>query len=199
MKRLILFLALFGSVFSLNAEPQEPGIYAKLFTNKGVILAKIEYQKVPVIAENFVRLAEGGTQWRIPNTEKWVTRPLYQDIRFHRVVDDFVIQTGDPTGTGYGGPGFYVRDQFHPKLLHKGAGVLSMANHGPGTNGSQFFITLNEAPWLDGKHAVFGAVIEGLEVVKKIKQGDRLQKVEILRIGPEAQKFAQGITQRETP
>lgn len=197
MKRLLLALALLCAAWPLAAEPTQPGVYAKLYTNKGVITARIEYQKVPVIAENFVRLAEGSVEWRIPNTENWVTKPLYRDIPFHRVVEKFVVQTGDPTGTGYGGPGFYLRDQFHPKLLHDKAGILSMANHGPGTNGSQFFITLNEAPWLDGKHSVFGEVVEGLDVVFQIKQGDRLEKVEILRIGPEAKEFAQGVKQRE--
>ncbi|MDT8447971.1 MAG: peptidylprolyl isomerase [bacterium] len=193
MKRWFLMIGLICLALPALAAELPAGLYAKIHTNKGVVTAKLYFQEVPSIVENFVRLAEGTIKWRVPNTEDWVTRPLYQDIPFHRVVDDFVVQTGDPTGTGYGGPGFYIPDEFNPKLVHNGAGVLSMANHGPGTNGSQFFITLNQAPWLDGKHAVFGQVVDGLPVVFKIKQGDRLVKIEILRQGPSATQFAAGM------
>ena len=110
-----------------------------------------------------------------------------------------MIQTGDPTGTGLGGPGYYFPDQFSPKHLHAGPGVLSMANHGPATNGSQFFITHIATPWLDGKHSVFGQVTEGINVVNQIEQGDRLLSVKILRVGPKAEAFASGKVASELP
>jgi peptidyl-prolyl cis-trans isomerase A (cyclophilin A) len=117
---------------------------------------------------NFVGLATGETEWTDPETGEVRDDPLYDDVIFHRVIDDFMIQGGDPTGTGRGGPGYTFDDEFHPDLSHDRAGVLSMANRGPDTNGSQFFITLGPQPHLDGRHAVFGTVVEGMDVVEEI-------------------------------
>jgi len=166
------------------------GLFAEIKTSRGVIEAELFYKEVPSIVENFVRLSEGTLKWRIPNTKTWVTKPLYHHIPFHRVIKDFMIQTGDPTGTGYGGPGFYIPDEFSPNLLHNQPGRLSMANHGPGTNGSQFFITHVPTPWLDGKHSVYGQVIKGQDIVNAIQKGDYLESITIRRVGKRAEKFA---------
>ena len=125
-------------------------------------------QEAPKTVENFVGLAEGTKQWTDPRTNEKVTRPYYDGVIFHRVIDGFMLQSGDPLGQGIGGPGFAFADEFHPKLRHGKAGVLSMANRGPNTNGGQFFITLGPTPHLDDRHSVFGEVVEGLDVVQKI-------------------------------
>ena len=125
-------------------------------------------QEAPKTVENFVGLAEGTKQWTDPRTNEKVTRPYYDGVIFHRVIDGFMIQSGDPLGQGIGGPGFAFADEFHPKLRHGKAGVLSMANRGPNTNGGQFFITLGPTPHLDDRHSVFGEVVEGLDVIQKI-------------------------------
>lgn len=161
------------------------GIYAKIHTNKGDILLSLEYEKTPVTVANFVGLAEGT----IPNSSKGAGEPYYDGLKFHRVIADFMIQGGDPTGTGAGGPGYRFDDEFHPSLRHDGPGVLSMANAGPGTNGSQFFITHVSTPWLNDKHTVFGHVVEGQDVVNAIAQGDKMERVEIIRVGEDAEKF----------
>jgi len=128
---------------------------------------------------NFTGLAEGSKEWTDPRSGRKVTQPYFDGTVFHRVIDGFMIQGGDPLGQGTGGPGFTFADEFHPKLRHSKAGMLSMANRGPNTNGGQFFITLAATPWLDDKHSVFGEVVEGMDVVKKIgstatsKPGDR--------------------------
>lgn len=137
---------------------------AVIETNRGKIEIALEPEKTPVTTANFVNLAQHG---------------FYNGITFHRVIPDFMIQGGDPTGTGAGGPGYRFEDEFDPSLKHTGPGVLSMANAGPGTNGSQFFITHVATPWLDGKHSVFGRVISGQEVVDSIKQGDKIEKITI--------------------
>jgi len=177
-------LAFSGSLFA------KEGLFAEIKTSKGTIVAELFFKEVPSIVGNFVGLAEGTKKWRIPNTKDWVNKSIYANIPFHRVIKDFMIQTGDPTGTGYGGPGFYVPDEFSPYLLHDKAGRLSMANHGEGTNGSQFFITHKATPWLDGKHSVFGQVIQGQDIVNAIQQGDLLQSITIKRVGEKAEKFA---------
>lgn len=161
------------------------GIYAKITTEKGSILIELTYKQTPATVGNFVALAEGNLE----NSARPQGKPYYDGLQFHRVIADFMIQGGDPTGTGSGGPGYNFDDEFHPELKHDRAGVLSMANAGPGTNGSQFFITHVETPWLDNNHTVFGYVVEGQEVVNAIDQGDVMQKVEIIRQGEDAQKW----------
>ncbi|MCL6220625.1 peptidylprolyl isomerase [Zunongwangia pacifica] len=161
------------------------GIYAKFHTTKGEILVALEYEKAPGTVGNFVGLAEGNLE----NEAKAQGTPYYDGLKFHRVIPDFMIQGGDPQGTGSGGPGYKFDDEIHPDLKHDAPGKLSMANAGPGTNGSQFFITHVETPWLDGKHTVFGSVVEGQEVVDSIAQGDKIEKLEIIREGEEAKNW----------
>ncbi|MBX2979208.1 MAG: peptidylprolyl isomerase [Flavobacteriales bacterium] len=166
-------------------ENTNEGIFAKIKTNKGTITIQLEYEKAPMTVANFVALAEG----KHANTAKPAGQPYYDGIVFHRVIADFMIQGGDPTGTGQGGPGYAFPDEIHPDLKHNRAGTLSMANAGPYTNGSQFFITHKDTPWLDGRHAVFGYVTQGQEVVNAIQQGDRMESVTIERIGKAAQAW----------
>ncbi|WPY99337.1 peptidylprolyl isomerase [Christiangramia sp. OXR-203] len=161
------------------------GLYAKFHTSKGEILAELEFQKTPGTVGNFVGLAEG----KIENDPKDKGVPYYDGLKFHRVIPDFMIQGGDPQGTGAGGPGYNFDDEIHADLRHDAPGKLSMANAGPGTNGSQFFITHVETPWLDGKHTVFGSVVEGQDVVNEIQQNDTIEKLEIVRVGAEAEGF----------
>jgi peptidyl-prolyl cis-trans isomerase A (cyclophilin A) len=163
----------------------ENGIYAKFHTNKGNILVKLTHDKTPGTVGNFVALAEG----QLENKVKPMGTAYYDGLKFHRVIADFMVQGGCPQGTGVGGPGYQFDDEFHPDLKHNGPGVLSMANAGPGTNGSQFFITHVETSWLDNKHTVFGHVVEGQEVVDAIAQDDKMEKVEIIRVGAEAEKW----------
>jgi peptidyl-prolyl cis-trans isomerase A (cyclophilin A) len=152
---------------------------AHFTTSEGSFTIRLFDQEVPNTVANFVGLAEGTKEWTDPRSGQKVKRPYYDGLVFHRVIENFMIQGGDPLGTGTGGPGYKFGDEFHPKLRHTKAGILSMANAGPHTNGSQFFITLAATPWLDNKHSVFGEVVEGLDVVQKIgntattKPGDR--------------------------
>ena len=163
----------------------QDGIYANITTEKGTIKIKLTHDKTPGTVGNFVALAEGDLE----NGAKPQGTPYYDGLKFHRVIPDFMIQAGDPQGTGAGGPGYNFDDEFHPELKHSGPGVLSMANAGPGTNGSQFFITHVETPWLDNKHTVFGHVVEGQDVVDSVAQGDTLQEVAIERVGEEAKNW----------
>ncbi len=158
------------------------GLYAKMETTRGTIILYLEHEKAPLTVANFVGLVEGSI-------DSSKDGPYYDNLTFHRVVEEFMIQTGDPTGTGSGGPGYSFPDEFHPDLRHTGPGTLSMANRGPNTNGGQVFITHVATPWLDGRHAVFGHVVEGMDVVNAIEQGDKIFKVTILRIGRSAEGF----------
>jgi peptidyl-prolyl cis-trans isomerase A (cyclophilin A) len=142
---------------------------ATLHTNHGDITVELFAERAPRTVENFVGLATGEKEWTDPETgETKQGEPLYDDVLFHRVIEGFMVQGGDPTGTGRGGPGYTFDDEFHDELTHDGPGVLSMANSGPNTNGSQFFITLAAQPHLDGRHAVFGEVVDGMDVVEEI-------------------------------
>jgi peptidyl-prolyl cis-trans isomerase A (cyclophilin A) len=161
------------------------GVYAEMNTNKGTILLFLEHEKTPLTVANFVGLAEG----KLPNKAKPVGTPYYDGLTFHRVIPDFMIQGGDPGGDGRGGPGYRFKDEFDNSLTHKGPGILSMANAGPASNGSQFFITHIATPWLDGKHTVFGRVIDGQSVVDAIQQGDKIDTLTIVRNGAGAQSY----------
>ncbi|WP_291136841.1 peptidylprolyl isomerase [Flavobacterium sp. UBA7663] len=163
----------------------ENGIYAKFNTAKGAILVKLTHDLTPGTVGNFVGLAEG----QLENSARPMGKPYYDGLKFHRVIPDFMIQGGCPQGQGTGGPGYNFDDEFHPNLKHDKPGVLSMANAGPGTNGSQFFITHVPTNWLDGKHTVFGHVIEGQDVVDAVAGDDALESIEIIRVGEEAQKW----------
>ena len=163
----------------------ENGMYAKINTTKGDILIKLEHEKTPLTVANFVALAEGDME----NNHKGEGEGYYDGLKFHRVIADFMIQGGCPEGTGGGDPGYKFADEFHPELKHDKGGILSMANAGPGTNGSQFFITHKETPWLDGKHSVFGHVVEGMDVVNTIEQDDIMNTITIIREGDEAKQF----------
>lgn len=163
----------------------ENGIYAKFNTSKGSILVKLTHDLTPGTVGNFVALAEGNMENKVkPQGQKF-----YDGLTFHRVIPDFMIQGGCPKGTGTGDPGYKFDDEFHPSLKHDRPGVLAMANSGPASNGSQFYITHVPTSWLDGKHTVFGHVIEGQDIVDAVAQGDALENVEIIRVGEEAEKF----------
>lgn len=179
----VLFFLLTGIAFAAQGDDAlGDGLFARITTNRGDIVVRLEYEKTPLTVCNFVALAEG----------KMTTagnKPYYNGLTFHRVIENFMIQGGDPQGTGSGGPGYRFPDEFDASLRHTGPGILSMANAGPGTNGSQFFITHVETPWLDGKHTVFGKVVEGQNVVNAIRQGDRMQTITIIRNGAAARAF----------
>lgn len=163
----------------------QDGIYAKFNTSKGAITVKLTHDKTPGTVGNLVALAEGSLE----NNVKPQGTPYYDGLKFHRVIPDFMIQGGCPLGTGTGDGGYKFDDEFHPDLTHNGPGVLSMANAGPGTNGTQFFITHIATPWLDNKHTVFGHVVEGQDIVDVIAQGDTLDTLEILRVGAAAEAW----------
>jgi peptidyl-prolyl cis-trans isomerase A (cyclophilin A) len=202
MKKAILFLAAFSLISASGMaqgkgkqklskmdkeflSKQADGMYAKFETKKGDIYTVLEFKKTPMTVANFVGLAEG----QIKNTAKAEGTPYYDGLKFHRVIPQFMIQGGCPQGNGTAGPGYVFVDEIDTSLKHTGPGILSMANAGPGTNGSQFFITHVATPWLDGKHTVFGHVISGQNVVDAIVGNDTLMKLTILRKGKEAEAF----------
>lgn len=162
------------------------GLYAKFDTEKGEIICLLEYEKTPLTVTNFVALAEGTKDL---GGAKATGQRFYDGLKFHRVIPEFMIQGGCPLGTGTGGPGYTFPDEIDPSLKHTGPGILSMANAGPGTNGSQFFITHVATPWLDGKHTVFGHVVSGQDIVNKIEGNDLINSVEIIRVGEAAENF----------
>ncbi|MEJ2585281.1 MAG: peptidylprolyl isomerase [Robiginitalea sp.] len=173
------------------------GLYAEMKTSKGDMIIRLEKEKTPVTVANFVSLAEGNNPFV---SDQYKGKPYYNGLIFHRVIPDFMIQGGDPTGTGSGSPGYRFKDEIDPSLTHSGKGILSMANSGPKTNGSQFFITHKETPWLNGRHTVFGQVVVGLDVIDSIAQvptgpQDRpldsvvMEEVKIVRRGKAAKDF----------
>lgn len=195
-KILVLTAALMVSILSscnsqnsvtVNGEKMKlkDGVYANIHTAKGDILLRLNHERTPMTVGNFVGLAEG----KIKNTAKAEGVAFYDSLKFHRVIPNFMIQGGDPQGTGGGNPGYRFPDEFDPSLKHDSAGVLSMANSGPGTNGSQFFITHSPQPHLNGDHTVFGKVVVGQDVVNKIANNDLMEKVEIIRVGDAAMAF----------
>lgn len=170
------------AVISCSGPKLADGLYAQLDTAKGQVIISLEYKKAPLTVTNFVGLAEGTLG---PAKGK----PYYDGLTFHRVVKDFVVQSGDPTGTGGGGPGYTIPDEIAPDLKHDAPGVVAMANRGPNTNGSQFYITTVAAPWLDGHYSIFGHVVQGMDIVTTIVQGDVVKHLKILRVGTEAKAF----------
>jgi len=166
----LLLVILTAIVIFANIEftLSEPGVYAFLETSHGEIICKLFHEKAPITVANFVNLAEGKQKYLDIKTKKVITGNFFDNLTFHRVIPDFMIQGGDPTGTGRGGPGYYFKDEFNPDLKFDVPGRLAMANAGPNTNGSQFFITLKATPWLDNRHTIFGQVVKGQKVVDKI-------------------------------
>ncbi len=228
MRNFIAFmsLGLFILALSPSVEPQEssekktedktsqlpPGTYAVFDTSLGTIIGRLFTDKAPKTTANFIGLAEGTKEWKDPATGQWIKRPFYNGLSFHRVIPGFMIQGGCPLGNGRGGPGYKFDDEFHPDLLHNKPGILSMANAGPNTNGSQFFITEAPTPHLNPKlaggvkrgHAVFGEVVGGLDVVKKIARVERdsndkplkpvvIKKLTIKRIAPVPGESREGV------
>lgn len=190
MKKSVLFtLAIIASLYSCKKETNNlpDGLYAKIETNKGEIIVQLDYDKAPLTVANFITLTEGTNEF--VTNEKIKNRPFYDGLKFHRVIENFMIQGGDPLGTGSGDAGYKFKDEITDAHFDKG-GVLAMANNGPATNSSQFFITHIETPWLDGKHTIFGHVVgNGMEAVNKILQDDYMSKVTIIRNGDAAKKF----------
>jgi cyclophilin family peptidyl-prolyl cis-trans isomerase len=190
LKKIIILLSFLlllpGISFSNNIATNdlEEGLYAQFNTTKGEITVKLYFKQVPLTVINFAGLSEGT----IDSNQK-PGKKYYDELIFHRVIKNFMIQGGDPTGTGRGGPGYKFPDEFVDELKHDSPGILSMANAGPGTNGSQFFITHKATPWLDKKHTVFGKVVKGLDVVNKIEKGDKIITLKIIRVGKNAKAF----------
>lgn len=165
----------------------DDGLYAKFNTSKGEIICILELEKTPLTVANFVGLAEGSKE--LGGGAKMKGDNFYDGLKFHRVIPEFMVQGGCPLGSGTGGPGYTFPDEIDSSLTHSGPGILSMANAGPGTNGSQFFITHVPTPWLDGKHTVFGNVVSGMDVVNSIAQDDVINSIEILRVGKKAEGY----------
>jgi peptidylprolyl isomerase len=194
MKKLVLLLcaltATISSAQTKNAKPKPAvleGIFAEIYTNKGKIALQLEYVKTPITVANFITLAEGKNEF-VTNDRKG--KPYYDGLKFHRVIANFMIQGGCPLGTGAGDPGYKFKDEFDASLKHNKPGIFSMANSGPATNSSQFFITHKETPWLNGLHTIFGHVVDnGMETVNAIVQNDDIKSIIIIRKGEAAKKF----------
>jgi len=188
MKKIFYLILTTVTLISCNKKENDlpDGMYAEFETSKGPILVELEYKKTPMTVANFIALAEGNHGFV---DEKYKNKPFYDGLKFHRVISDFMIQGGDPEGNGSGGPGYNFPDEIVTDLKHDKPGILSMANAGPGTNGSQFFITHNATSHLDGLHTVFGHVIKGQEIVDAIEINDVINKVKIIRSGDDANKF----------
>src|SRR6185503_14483719 len=185
----LTLLCLIGMAHAADAQRAD-GVYAEFDTTKGKIVCQLEFEKTPLTVANFVGLAEGTRNYsKDGGAPKKQDKPFYDGLVFHRVIPDFMIQGGCPLGMGTGGPGYKFKDECKPELKHDKAGILSMANAGPASNGSQFFITHVPTPWLDMKHTVFGHVVEGQDVVNKIVKGDKLTSVKIVRVGEKAKAF----------
>ena len=196
-KRILLAFIVFTTLFSCKEEKNNlpDGLYAQIETNKGTIIVQLDYEKTPITVANFVTLAEGKNEF-ITN-ENLKNKPFYDGLKFHRVIEEFMIQGGDPLGTGSGDTGYKFKDEITEMKFDKG-GVLAMANNGPATNSSQFFITHLETPWLDGKHTIFGHVVEnGMDVVNKVVQDDFIKTITIIRNGEAAKKFDASKTFRD--
>lgn len=198
MKFKLLFLAFFALVTAQAQETskkpvkkvtpiKEDGIFATINTNKGAIVLQLEFQKTPVTVANFISLAQGKNEF--VTDKKLKGKPFFDGLKFHRVIQDFMIQGGDPQGTGAGGTGYAFKDEFIPELKFDKGGILAMANSGPKTNASQFFITHKETPWLNGKHTIFGHVVQGMDVVNSIAQDDVIKNITIVQKGSLAKKF----------
>ncbi|AOZ98453.1 MULTISPECIES: peptidylprolyl isomerase [Flavobacterium] len=198
MKFRILFLAFFAlltvqaqetskKAVKKTAAVKEEGIFATINTTKGAIVLQLEFEKTPVTVANFISLAQGKNEF--VTDSKLKGKPFFDGLKFHRVISDFMIQGGDPQGTGAGGTGYSFKDEFIPELKFDKGGILAMANSGPKTNGSQFFITHKDTPWLNGKHTIFGHVVEGMDVVNKIAQDDIIKNIIIIQKGALAKKF----------
>ena len=187
MKNSYLILTFILSSFLVfgQSDNLSNGMYAEFKTDKGSILCALEFEKVPMTVGNFVGLTEG----KFSVEETSISKPYYDGLKFHRVISDFMIQGGCPLGNGTGDPGYKFYDEIVEGLIHSGPGILSMANSGPSTNGSQFFITHKATPWLDGKHTVFGHVINGMDVVNKIEKDDVITDIKIIRRGTAAESF----------
>jgi len=186
LKLIVLLLVLTSSTCKSEHPDLTDGLYAIIHTSYGEILLQLEFEKAPMTVANFVSLAKGTNTYV---DKKFKGKPFYDGLKFHRVLKNFMVQGGDPKGTGQGGPGYVFIDEFNSDLKHDKAGILSMANGGPDGNGSQFFITHKATPWLDNRHSVFGHVVKGQEIVDVIKKGDIIEKIEIIQVGKEAKSF----------
>lgn len=198
MKFKLLFLAFFALITVQAQETskkpvkkttviKEDGIFATINTNKGAIVLQLEFQKTPVTVANFISLAQGKNEF--VTDKKLKGKPFFDGLKFHRVIQDFMIQGGDPQGTGAGGTGYAFKDEFIPELKFDKGGILAMANSGLKTNSSQFFITHKDTPWLNGKHTIFGHVVEGMDIVNSIAQNDVIKNITIIQKGSLAKKF----------
>jgi len=195
---MLLFISTVAFLISITvlAGSHPDGLYAHMQTSKGEIVLQLFFQRVPLTVSNFVGLAEGSKEWKDPVTGQTKKTRYFDGLIFHRVIKGFMIQGGDPRGNGTGGPGYTFPDEFHPDLKHNKPGILSMANAGANTNGSQFFITHVPTEHLDNKHSVFGEVVEGMNVVNAIEKGDRIQAVTIIRNGELARSFDPGVAEK---